>query len=140
MTNEMAFITSKENIRAQTWLRLFGTSRLPVLHKRARWQQVNGRDTFAYDLYLAKLSQCQRDRFAAYVARKTMQRYVDVKRELDAAPAYPIPARGCTVEIEEAKTAVNQRPFLLYVPLTSALRIAINTLIPPSLAVGGIWW
>lgn len=124
MNHMNTFITTRDPRRRATWLRLFGSDRLPVLSGRARWQPgiVPGRDVLAYDLAVGRLSQGQRDRFAAYVARRTLRDYRDVKAEMDIAYAWPIRARGCSVvEVEDSETV--ERPSL-FVPVGSGLALA----------------
>ena len=112
-------VTTSDERRQSIWLALFGTDTLPVLHRRARWQDVNGRNVYAYDLDLGRLSQAQRNGFAGYIARRTRRNYVrDVKPEIDNKPAYPIPAANCQAIIDkDSETAVNVdlRPFLCVV-------------------------
>lgn len=115
-------IMTNDETRADVWERIFGLRRLPVVTNRARWQDINGLSTFAYDLDLKRLSDMQRARFAATIAKRTGRSYdQDVRPEIDGRTAYPIEASGCRVlvdsedNIEADETAVNQqrRPFFV---------------------------
>lgn len=116
--NGQYVIQSKDQWRTQLWERLFGLRELPVVTNRARWQDINGRNVYAYDLDLSRLSEYQRYRFAGYIAKRTGRSYTnDVRPEIDSRVTYPVEASGCIVLVEESvsedETAVQQRrPFL----------------------------
>lgn len=105
------WITTTDARRAGHWQRLFGSERLPVLHGRARWQWVDGREVPAYDLDLSRLHTGQRDRLAGYVARRMGRPYGLVKMEIDNALSWPVTAAGCELVTEE-ETAERTRPSL----------------------------
>ena len=107
MNTKIHHITTTDSQRLRDWERIFGTAVLPVLHPRPRFiTNEDGRLLPVFDLALNCLSQTQRQRLAAEIARRNRRGYGDVVRELNARPAYPIPAREC--EVVEDKTA--QRP------------------------------
>lgn len=113
------YISTRDNARAAYWTRVFGISRLPVLSPRPRWQVLpNGRETFAYDLKLSALNPNQVNRFAAVIALRQDIDYEAARRELQAMTSWPVPAIGCTVEVEalsETEEATAQkRPSLLH--------------------------
>ena len=112
-------IMTTDSKRAEKWNSLFGVDRLPVVTNQARWQDIDGLSTFAYDLDLKRLSDAQRNAFAATVAKRTGRDYkTSVKPEIDNRSMYPISAHDCRVLVEsevlEDETAVSQqrRPFL----------------------------
>jgi len=107
MNKQLHHITTTDSQRLRDWERIFGTAVLPVLHPRPRFtHDEDGRLLPVFDLALNCLSQTQRQRLAAEIARRNRRGYEGVVRELNSRPAYPIPARGC--EVVEDETA--QRP------------------------------
>ena len=121
MMNGQYLIMTTDEARAKKWNDLFGVDRLPVVTNQARWQDINGLSAFAYDLDLKRLSDMQRSRFAAIIAKRTGRSYdKDVKPEIDGRSAYPIEASGCrvlvesedNVTVEETVVSQQRRPFL----------------------------
>lgn len=98
----MHWITTTDTQRLRQWQRIFSTDTLPVLSNRARF--VTGEDGHSrpvYDLALAQLHTGQLQRLAADIARRTMQSYDTVWRDIQARPSYPIPAANCRVVVLE---------------------------------------
>jgi hypothetical protein len=109
------WITTSDRQRAAKWERIFGSDRLPVLSTATRWDTVDGHERPCYDLALGALSTGQRDRLAAYAARRLARPYDTVRREIEAAISWPVSAAGCVVVIEEQATAdTRPSPFLLF--------------------------
>lgn len=99
-------ITTTNERRLRLWHNLFGATELPVMSPRPRFQYRKHRPEriYAYDLDASRLTEWQRSRFAAYIARKMRVNYATALHLVDA---WPIEASGCrVVESSKEETAV----------------------------------
>lgn len=87
--------------RRQTWIDLIGMDALPVADPRPRL--VGG--VLSYDVLLHDLTEMQRARLAAFVARNQREPYIDVLAQVGGG-VVAVPAVGC--ELLEAATAVSR--------------------------------
>lgn len=108
--NGRFYVTTSEPARRRTWQRIFGSERLPVLHPSPRVVEVHAGSVPAYDLALAALSDAQRMRLAAHVARRPGWDYFTARLEIETAVAWPLIDNG-DLHVEQA---VEQNPLPVF--------------------------
>lgn len=100
------FVITHDPRRAELWRNLFGAPRLPVKAASPRYQYRLHEPVriYAYDLDASRLTDVQRYRFAAYVARRMGISYARATHLVDG---WPIEADDCEIETAVPGTAVS---------------------------------